>query len=338
MNVESSTCASSARASQWDQIDWERCERRVRRLQARIVKATREGRWGKVRALQRLLTHSFSGKALAVKRVTDNQGKRTAGVDHVRWQTPAAKFKAIGTLRRRGYQPLPLRRVYIPKANGKRRALGIPTMMDRAQQALHLQGLEPVAETRADRDSYGFRPKRSTADAIEQCFKVLSKADSPEWILEGDIQACFDQISHSWMQAHIPMDKEVLRKWLKAGYVEAGAWYPTEAGTPQGGVATPRTQWIICKFSAPARSPGRNRMVDRDQVFADCDLLHEQAQQLLSFNRSHGLRGLVQATKKSVHRIAHFDPTLVFHSSHLQVLLLLLQRPEFLFDLRGSLS
>lgn len=239
MNVESSTCASSARASQWDQIDWDRCERRVRRLQARIVKATRESRWGKVRALQRLLTHSFSGKALAVKRVTENQGKRTAGVDHVRWQTPAAKFKAIGTLRRRGYQPLPLRRVYIPKATGKRRALGIPTMADRAQQALHLQGVEPVAETRADRDSYGFRPKRSTADAIEQCFKVLSKADSPEWVLEGDIKACFDQISHSWMQAHIPMDKEVLRKWLKAGYVEAGAWYPTEAGTPQGGVASP---------------------------------------------------------------------------------------------------
>ena len=196
MNVERSTCASSARAQQWDQIDWDRCERRVRRLQARIVKATREGRWGKGRALQRLLTHSFSGKALAVKRVTDNQGKRTAGVDHVRWQTPAAKFKAIGTLRRRGYQPLPLRRVYIPKANGKRRALGIPAMVDRAQQALHLQGLEPVAETRADRHSYGFRPKRSTADAIEQCFKVLSKADSPEWVLEGDIQACLDRSSY----------------------------------------------------------------------------------------------------------------------------------------------
>ena len=95
MNVERSMCASSARAQQWDQMDWERCECRVRRLQARIVKATREGRWGKVRALQRLLTYSFSGKALAVKRVTENQGKRSAGVDHVRWQTPAAKFKAI---------------------------------------------------------------------------------------------------------------------------------------------------------------------------------------------------------------------------------------------------
>jgi len=176
MNVEQSTCASSGQPRHWDQIDWDRCHRRVKRLQARIVKATREGRWGKVKALQRLLTHSFSGKALAVKRVTENQGKRTAGVDHVKWLTPAAKLKAIDSLRRRGYRPLPLRRVYIPKANGKRRALGIPAMVDRAQQALHLQGLEPVAETLGDRHSYGFRPERSTADAIEQCFKILSKA------------------------------------------------------------------------------------------------------------------------------------------------------------------
>jgi len=203
------------------------------------VKATREGRWGKVKALQRLLTHSFSGKALAVKRVTENQGKRTAGVDHVLWRTAAAKLEAIRSLRSRGYRPLPLRRVYIPKANGKRRALGIPAMIDRAQQALYLQGLEPIAETLADPHSYGFRPERSTADAIEQCFKLLSKADAPEWILEGDIKSCFDQISHPWMLQHIPMDTEVLRKWLQAGYVEEGIRFPTEAGTPQGGIASP---------------------------------------------------------------------------------------------------
>jgi RNA-directed DNA polymerase len=121
-------CASSGHASHWNQIDWGQCERRVRRLQARIVKATREGRWGKVKTLQWLLTHSFSGKALAVKRVTENQGKRTPGVDSVSWTTPAARLKAIGLLRRRGYKPLPLRRVYIPKANGKQRPLGIPTV------------------------------------------------------------------------------------------------------------------------------------------------------------------------------------------------------------------
>lgn len=119
MNVENSMCASSGVKPGWDQIHWSRHERHVRRLQARIVKATREGRWGKVQALQRLLTHSFSGKALAVKRVTGNKGKRTPGVDGAIWQTPESRYKAIGTLRRRGYQPLPLRRVHIPKSNGK---------------------------------------------------------------------------------------------------------------------------------------------------------------------------------------------------------------------------
>src|SRR6185295_18158929 len=121
MNVDSSMCASSDRASHWDQIDWGQCQRHVRRLQARIVKATREGRWGKVKILQRLLTHSFAAKALAVKRVTDNQGKNTPGVDGRTWSTPAAKLKAIESLQHRGYKPQPLRRVYIPKANRKLR-------------------------------------------------------------------------------------------------------------------------------------------------------------------------------------------------------------------------
>src|SRR5271168_244235 len=136
MNVDSSMCASSGKAAHWEQIDWAKCERQVGRLQARIVKATREGRWGKVQTLQRLLTHSFSGKALAGNRVTENQGRRTPGVDSVSWTTPAARLKAIGSLQRRGYRPLPLRRVHIPKANGKQRPLGIPTMKDRAMQAL----------------------------------------------------------------------------------------------------------------------------------------------------------------------------------------------------------
>lgn len=239
MNVDSSMCASSGPAPQWEQIDWAYCERHVRRLQARLVKATREGRWGKVKALQWLLTHSFSGKALAVKRVTENQGKRTAGVDGVLWTTPASKHKSIDTLRRRGYQPQPLRRVLIPKANGKFRPLGIPTMKDRAMQALHLLALEPVAETTADLNSYGFRPERSPADAISQSFRVLSHDSSAPWVLEGDIRGCFDNISHSWMLEHTRTDTEVLRKWLKAGYVENRILFPTEAGTPQGGIISP---------------------------------------------------------------------------------------------------
>jgi len=239
MNVDSSMCASSGKASHWEQIDWTKCECQVGRLQARIVKATREGRWGKVQALQRLLTCSFSGKALAVKRVTENQGKRTPGVDNVSWPTPAAKLKAIGSLHRRGYRPLPLRRVYIPKANGKQRPLGIPTMKDRAMQALYLLALEPIAETAADPNSYGFRPKRSTADALQQCFNTLCRGCSARWVLEGDIKGCFDHISHEWMLKYVPTDKAVLRQWLKAGYVENRNLFPTEAGTPQGGIISP---------------------------------------------------------------------------------------------------
>ena len=245
-NVEHSACASSAAVEHWSQIDWKRCERQVARLQARIVKASREGRWGKVRCLQRLLTCSFSGKALAVKRVTENKGKRTSGVDHVLWSTPQSKLKAIASLQRRGYRPLPLRRVYIPKTNGKLRPLSIPVMKDRAMQALYRLALDPVAETCADPNSYGFRKGRSTADAIEQCFKFLSKGDAPEWILEGDIKGCFDHISHRWLLAHVPMDTVMLEKWLRCGFLENSNWFATEEGTPQGGIISPTlANWTL---------------------------------------------------------------------------------------------
>src|SRR5229473_4091856 len=162
--------AASHNEVNWRTIDWSAVHRNVRRLQARIVKATQEGRWGKVNALQRLLTHSFSGKALAVRRVTENQGKRTPGVDGETWSTPAKKAQAVEALRQRGYRPRPLRRIYIPKQSGGRRGLGIPTMLDRALQALYLLALDPIAETMADPNSYGFRTQRAPADAIEQCF------------------------------------------------------------------------------------------------------------------------------------------------------------------------
>jgi len=228
----------------WQVINWPAAQRIVRRLQARIVKAIQDKRWGKVKALQHLLTRSFSGKAIAVKQVTENSGKRTPGVDRIVWNTPVKKEAAVHNLKQRGYQALPLRRLYIPKPNGKMRPLGIPTMKDRAMQALYLLALDPVAESTADPNSYGFRKDRSTADAIAQCFNVLGKRHSPQWILEGDLKACFDEISHSWMLAHIPTDKTILRKWLKAGFIDKNALHPTEAGTPQGGIMTPFTQKI----------------------------------------------------------------------------------------------
>jgi RNA-directed DNA polymerase len=232
--------AVSHAAPEWHSLIWTNLHRNVSRLQGRIVKAVQAGRWGKVKALQHLLTHSFSAKAMAVKRVTENSGKRTPGVDGILWDSPEKKTKAIGQLRQYGYRPQALRRLWIPKNHGQgRRPLGIPCKVDLAMQALYLQALEPIAETTGDPNSYGFRKARSTADAIEQCFTVLGKRKSPKWVLEGDIQSCFDEISHDWLLAHIPMDKAMLHKWLGAGFMDQGTFYPTEAGTPQGGIASP---------------------------------------------------------------------------------------------------
>lgn len=228
------------RHTDWQSIDWRPVRNAVRRLQVRIAKAVRENKLRKARSLQWILTHSYYAKLWAVKRVTSNKGKRTPGVDGIIWTTSREKMDAVNLLKRRGYHPLPLRRIYIPKKNkNKKRPLSIPTMTDRACQALYKLALEPVAETLADPNSYGFRIWRRCADAIGQCFAILCRKNSPQWILEADIRSCFDEISHSWMLSTILMDREVLLKWLKAGYMDKGSLYPTKKRTPQGGVVSP---------------------------------------------------------------------------------------------------
>lgn len=274
MTVDLSTGASSTKhPNHWPALPWSKIKKHVFQLQVRIAKAEREGKKGKVKALQRLLTSSFYAKCLAVKRVTSNKGSKTPGVDGVIFQTARQKMNAVFDLKRRNYNASPLRRIHIPKKNGKLRPLSIPTQKDRAMQALWLSALVPVAEERADPNAYGFRPKRSTHDAREQCFTALAKRKSPRWVLEGDISACFDRISHDWLLKYIPMDKVVLRKFLTAGFMENGEKHPTVVGTPQGGtISTTIAVMALSGLETKLRSERiRQRKSEQINVIAYAD-------------------------------------------------------------------
>jgi len=260
MTVEQSTDASfTPPPFTWPTIDWSHVRQEVRRLQSRIAKATQAGHHRKAQALQWLLTHSRTARLLAVHKVTTNRGAKTPGVDKVIWRSNRQKLQAAFNLKRHGYRPRPLRRHYIPKPNGKLRPLSIPTLHDRAMQALYALALAPIAETLADRYSYGFREGRRCADALEQCFTVLSRKVSAPWVLEGDIRACFDEINHQWLLQHVPMDKQILRAWLKAGYWEKSQLFPTEAGTPQGGIISP----LLANFALDGMERAVKAVTDR---------------------------------------------------------------------------
>lgn len=247
MNDNNSMTAKAERLSdsktlelQWKSIDWKEAESYVNRLQVRIAKATQDNKWNTAKRLQYLLTHSYYAKALAVRKVTTNKGKNTSGVDKELWSTPASKMRAVLSLTDKNYKAKPLRRVFIEKKGKKaKRPLGIPCMYDRAMQALYALALDPIAEVTADKKSFGFRKGRSCQDACEYIFAVLSRKVSAEWILEGDIKGCFDNISHKWLIDNIPMDKSVLKQFLKAGFVFKDKLFPTDDGTPQGGVISP---------------------------------------------------------------------------------------------------
>lgn len=304
--------APPALAKEWESLDWAALHRQVQRLQVRIAKAVKENRNGRAQALQWILTHSFAAKALAVRRVTSNRGKNTPGVDGVVWRTPRQKMLATRSLQRRGYRAQPLRRIHIPKSRGGQRPLGIPTKKDRAMQALYLLALNPVAETRADPNSYGFRLGRSTADALEQCFITLAKSYSAEWVLEGDIESCFDRISHEWLLEHVLIDRSILRSWLTSGYFEEARFFATEQGTPQGGIISPvLANLALDGLEEVARGAAPRRSKVNTVRFADDFVITGNSRELLEENILPAVsaflaeRGLRLSPEKT--KITHID-------------------------------
>lgn len=225
----------------WSDINWTKVERTVKRLQGRIFRAARAGKLGKLKSLQRLLARSSCAKLLAIRRVSQqSRGKNTPGVDGVLCNTPddrLALFQEQDTLQT--HRPLPVKRIFIPKKNGKKRPLGIPTMKDRMLQTVVRFALEPEWESRFEFNSFGFRPGRQKMDAICAIHAALRHKRSSKWILDADIKGCFDNIAHSALLKQLPVFTQVIRRWLKAGAIEMGTYRATETGTPQGGPLSP---------------------------------------------------------------------------------------------------
>ena len=231
------------RQTDWQAINWRKAQRNVRNLRQRIFRATQAHAWRQVRALQKLMLRSYSNTVLSVRRVTQvNAGKYTPGVDQVVVKTPTARGRLVDQLTTcQPWRVQPVRRVYIPKANGTKRPLGIPTILDRCLQAQVKNALEPSWEATFEGSSYGFRPGRGCHDALGKIYHLANPRNRKKWVVDADITGAFDHIDHDFLLrtlGEVP-GKALIRQWLKAGVMEEGGLSATLAGTPQGGVLSP---------------------------------------------------------------------------------------------------
>jgi RNA-directed DNA polymerase len=229
---------------EWNTIPWHKVEREVFKLQTRIYQASKQGKLETIHKLQRLLMKSHHACLLAVRRVTqDNQGKKTAGIDGVKTLTPSQRLELAETIKANPFalKVQPVRRVWIPKkGTAEKRPLGIPVMEDRARQALTKLALEPEWEARFEPNSYGFRPGRSAHDAIEAIFDTIKT--KAKYVLDADISKCFDRINHQALLEKLntfPKMRQLIKAWLKASIMDGAELFPSEEGTPQGGVISP---------------------------------------------------------------------------------------------------
>jgi RNA-directed DNA polymerase len=243
MAIIDTTANGPERSTEWQYVDWHTANRMVRNLRQRIFAATRAGEWKKVHSLQKLLMRSYSNRLVSVRRVTQvNPGRHTPGVDKVVIKTPEARGRLVDLLHHsQPWRARPVRRVYLPKANGKLRPLGIPVVIDRCIQAMVKNALEPSWEARVEGSSYGFRPGRGCHDAIGKIYGLARPNKRKKWVVDADIQGAFDHISHDFLLTTLgPVPgRELIRQWLKAGYMEEGRSYDTPEGTPQGGIVSP---------------------------------------------------------------------------------------------------
>jgi RNA-directed DNA polymerase len=314
-------------AVEWDFVDWRAHEQNVIRLRRRIFKATREQDWAMVWSLQKLMLGSWSNTLMSVRQVTQrNAGRRTAGIDgEVALSSPLRADMAVRVHRSRAsWDPMPVRRVYIPKANGKQRPLGIPVLMDRCHQARVRNALEPEWEAKFEARSYGFRPGRGCADAVGSLYSILKGPRAQRvWILDADLSAAFDRIDHDRLLAAVGdfPARGMIADWLKAGVFEPGKGFaPTEEGTPQGGVISPLLMNVALHgleeaagvryrqtgVNAGTTVPGTPILVRYADDFAVCCHTRQQAEQVKErLAQWLAPRGLVFNEDKT--RIVHLE-------------------------------